>query len=297
MLETIPNISLDSISPYIVRDFAADSFEIFETGFTPFDFVPTVDGSIHFEVDSTAVESLNHGFSDGFLGVPLAFTSHVESAFFMFFAICFVFLSIVTKSEAHVFASRFTSVFSRKSQYRARFKEQITIYGAWINIFLVIQSVFVLSVSATYMLWLNRANFQIPFDNIYHLLLATYLGVLLFIVAKYILYRLIDYTFPDWGLQDWTSQYFTVVGLLGLFGYIPALLLVFAPELNIVAIILLVISLGITFLFSYRNLLIIFVKNNIGLLNYFLYLCAIEIVPLFLIYKGGIILANIAGKY
>lgn len=295
--DSTKHINPDSISPYLQRGDASQAFSGYDTHFMPFDFVPTTGNNFYFDTSSHTVESIESNHTGGMSGIPVAFTSHTQSLLFSIFAFCFVFLSIITRREGAAFLASFKSIFSVRSQHRSIFKEQITISGAWINLFLVVQTAVVLSSLGAYILWGNRIEYQISFDNLYQLITALFAGILLFIIAKYFIYRLIDYVFPDWGLQGWTSQYFTVIALIGLVTYLPVLLLVFSPCFKQVYIWLSVIGLGAVFFFSYRNLLIIFVKNNIGLLNYFLYLCAIEIVPLFLIYKSGIILANIAGKY
>lgn len=145
-------------------------------------------------------------------------------------------------------------------------------------------------------LWQKGSDMSFSNDNIYKLIGYVFGGVLFFVLFKYLLYRLINYTFPDWKLDEWISQYFIVIGAIGLAIFFPALFLTFTPEYFSVSLWGLIAVVAVILFFYYKNLLIIFVKNNIGLLNYFLYLCAIEIVPLVMIYKGGIILANIVGK-
>jgi hypothetical protein len=128
------------------------------------------------------------------------------------------------------------------------------------------------------------------------LFLATFLGILLFLAIKYLVYRLIDYIFIEWRLGEWTGKYFRIVELLGVLIFVPAMFFVFVPEFSKVVLFLLIIIFFIIMCVVFWNLLNVFAKNNVGLLNYFLYLCAIEIVPFFLIYKGVFFLVNIAGN-
>lgn len=109
-------------------------------------------------------------------------------------------------------------------------------------------------------------------------------------------YRIIGYIFPEWGLEEWTEKYFRVVELVGVLIFIPAMFFVFVPEYAKTALFLLIIIFFIIMMVVFWNLLNVFAKNKVGLLNYFLYLCAIEIVPFFLIYKGVVSLVNIAGN-
>ena len=295
MLDSILHIgTTDSIPYYLER--SAVSVDTFSTRFIPFDYIPTDDNSLFFNIDTLALDVASARMIDGVSGIPLLFTSTIQNVLFLIFACSFLLLSIFTKRGGISFLSNLKGLVSFSSKNRSAFKEQITISSIWINIYLVFQTVAVSSVVGTVILWQNSDTVALPTDNIFLLLCYIFAGILAFVLIKYIIYVLVDYTFPDWRLQEWISQYFTVIGLLGVIMYIPALFVTFTPEYFSVTIWLLLGAFVAMMLIYYRNLLIIFVKNKIGLLNYFLYLCAIEIVPLFLIYKGGIILANIVGK-
>lgn len=274
MLDTIFNIEQDTV----------------QKGFTSFDFAPIDRSNLTFDVDSIVGQS---AFAERISGVPVTVPSSVSDVFFAVFCVSFILLAIVTHKESTIFQYYFSSLFSKKS--RTGFKEQITIQRLWTSLLFVVQTAGISSVVVTFMLMKNDFVGFYAYD-VYSVLLFVFVGIMLFIGAKYIIYRLIDYIFPDWGLGDWVSQFFTYIGVVGLVAYLPSLMFVFSNEYASIAIWLIIASLiAISFVY-YRNLFVIFVKNNIGVLNYFLYLCAIEIVPLFLLLKGGEILAIIAGK-
>ena len=289
MLDSILHIgATDSVPYYLER--GAVSVDTFSTRFTPFDYIPTGDNSLFFSVDTLSIDAAGVRMVDGISGAPLLFTPTIQNVLFLIFACSFLLLSVFTKRDGISFLSNLKGLALFSSKSRSAFKEQITISSIWINIYMVFQTVTLSSVVGTVILWQNSDTIALPTDKIFLLFCYLFAGILAFVLIKYIIYVLVDYTFPDWRLQEWISQYFTVVGLLGIIMYIPALFVTFTPEYFSVTIWLLLGTLAVIMFFYYRNLLIIFVKNNIGLLNYFLYLCAIEIVPLFLVYKGGIIL-------
>lgn len=298
MFDTIPYIYSSFDSTYVLRS-SIDESATKDIGLhlEPFNYLPTSESNLYFDVSAPVADGSFNTLVDGIAGVPILFSTNIQNLMFILFACCFVLLSIITRQEGSMFLLNFKNVLSLRSQRRSAFKDQITIAGVWVGVFLVFQTILLLSIGAASLLWTNRYAISILFSDIHQLLIALFVGIFLFVISKYILYRSINYIFPDWGLKSWTSQFFTVIGMMGLLIFFPTLLLVFSPELSEISIWLIVGILGAILFFFYRNLLIVFVKNNIGLLNYFLYLCAIEIVPLFLIYKGGIILANIAGKY
>lgn len=289
MYNPILHTASDTIPFHLKR--VEESIDTFSIGFTPFDYIPTNQQRIHFDVDSV-VDAMGSRIE----GVPLMFSSTIHNTIFIVFLCCFLLLAIFTRREGVHFVSNLKAIISFSAKNRSAFKEQITISSVWVNVYLVIQTLIISSIAIAAILFYKSDPTLLVVDNMFLLLGYLFVGILLFVLIKYVIYVVIDYTFPDWKLKEWFSQYFTVIGVLGLAMFFPVLLVTFAPELFSIAMWLLLCVLSVVIFFYYRSLLIVFVKNNIGLLNYFLYLCAIEIVPLFLIYRAGMILANIVGK-
>ncbi|MDO5523551.1 MAG: DUF4271 domain-containing protein [Bacteroidia bacterium] len=264
-------------------------------GFSSFEHVPTDSTRLFFDVDTVAVVSSAEQMMPGFSGTLMPFSQTIQSVFFLFFALCFVILAFWFNREGPTLVANFKNIFSGGTRSRSIFKEEITTSGAWSEVFLVFQTVLIAAI-VVFVLSLNRDISGLPMEKAVFVFLAIFLGMLLFIVVKYMVYRLIDYIFTEWGINEWTDKYFRVVELAGLLIFIPAMFFVFVPEYTRAALFLLIIIFFIITLVVFWNLLNIFARNKVGLLNYLLYLCAIEIVPFFLIYKGVVYLVNIAGN-
>lgn len=294
MFDSIFHINTDTVPFYISKGVVP--IDTFRTSFVPFDNIPTTEQKFFFDASANVDNAIAEHFAGSFAGLPIGISSSIQNTLFIAFACCFILLSVLTRKDGSLFATNYKGLNSFASKSRSAFKEQITISTVWINLFLVFQTILVSSIIITMILWQKGGEMSLSNDNIYKLIGYVFGGVLFFVLFKYLLYRLINYTFPDWKLDEWISQYFIVIGAIGLAIFFPALFLTFTPEYFSVSLWSLIAVVAVILFFYYKNLLIIFVKNNIGLLNYFLYLCAIEIVPLVMIYKGGIILANIVGK-
>lgn len=294
MVDTISNTVVDSISFHVGKELPSTSSGPFDAGFSDFEFLKTDSTRLFFDIDTTAALAPHDQLIQGFPGIQMPFSPTIQSIFFLFFTLCFVALSFWFNKEGPTLAGNFKNIFSGGVRSRTIFKEQITTTGVWSEMFLVFQTVLIITMVIFTFSW-NRGIFNSSSNNLILLFIALFLGILLFILIKYLIYQLINYTFTEWGLGEWMEKYFRIIELTGLLIFIPALFFVFVPEYAKITLFLLIIIFFIITTAVFWNLLNIFAKNKIGLLNYFLYLCAIEIVPYFLVYKGVVSLVNIAG--
>ncbi len=295
MFDTIPQIPVDSVSLYLKKDVIVQQSDSFRIGFSSFEYIPTDSTRLFFDVDTTTFVASSEQMVQGFSGVILPFSQTIQSIFFLLFVFCFVILAFWFNREGPTLAANFKNIFSGGMRSRTIFKEEITTTGVWSEIFLIFQTILI-STIVLFTYSLNKGILDLFIKNVVFVFLAIFLGILLFIGVKYLVYRLIDYIFAEWGIGEWMEKYFRIIELSGLLIFIPALFFVFVPEYSRIAFFLLIIIFFITLMVVFWNLLNIFAKNKAGLLNYFLYLCAIEIVPFFLIYKGLVSLVNIAGN-
>ncbi|MEG1616085.1 MAG: DUF4271 domain-containing protein [Bacteroidales bacterium] len=113
------------------------------------------------------------------------------------------------------------------------------------------------------------------------------LGVLLFYLLQYILYQLIGYVFASRGsTAAWIASFSSITALRSVALTIPVLLAIY-HNLTLTAFIYIVCGLYLVtrLLFMSKGLKIFF--NGFSSLFYLiLYLCTLEIAPLFVIYKG-----------
>ncbi|MDO5665028.1 MAG: DUF4271 domain-containing protein [Bacteroidia bacterium] len=264
-------------------------------GFSSFEYIPTDSTRFFFNIDTTAVTTSSEQMMQGFSGDLMPFSQTIQSVFFLMFIFCFVVLAFWFTKEGPMLAANFKNIFSGGMRSRTIFKEEITVSGIWSEIFFIFQAILIFTIVAFTFSW-DIGISDLSMKNLLLAFLVTYFGILFFITLKYLVYRIIDYIFVEWGIGEWTEKYFRVVELSGILVFIPAMFYMFVPEYKRIALFSLIIIFFIITLVVFWNLLNIFAKNRIGLLNYFLYLCAIEIVPFFLLYKGVVSLVNIAGN-
>mgnify|MGYP000851660510 FL=1 len=287
MPERIPQIPVD--------DVIGQSSDSIRVGFLSFEYIPTDNTGLFFNVDSSTFSVSSGQMPEGFSGALLPFSQTVHSVFFLFFTFCFVIVAFWFNREGLTLVANFRNIFSGGMRRRTIFKEEITTTGIWSEFFLIFQTILILTVVFFTFFW-DKGISGLSVKNMVLVFLAVFLGILLFLSIKYLVYKLIGYIFIEWGISEWTEKYFRVVELMGVLIFIPAMFLVFVPGYAKIALFLLIIIFFIIMMVVFWNLLNVFAKNKVGLLNYFLYLCAIEIVPFFLVYKGVVSLVNIAGN-
>ena len=122
-------------------------------------------------------------------------------------------------------------------------------------------------------------------------------GLALIAGFKYAMYRAISTFFLSMDLKRWIGQYYQHAQLLGLFLFLPILVFVFLQEYRNIMFVVVLLLFLVNRLVVIISLLNIFVKNKVGLLYFFVYLCGTEIAPYLLFYKGALSIVNIAGNY
>lgn len=280
---------------YWLDDVIGQLSDSIQAGFSSFEYIPTDNTRFFFDVDTSVVTVSSGQMLEEFSGLLLPFSQTVQSVFFLFFAFCFVIISFCFNREGPTLAANFRNIFSGRVRRQTIFKKEITTTGIWSEFFLIFQTILILTIVFFTFFW-DKGISGLSVKNMVLVFLAVFLGIFLFLNIKYLIYKLIGYVFTECGMGEWTEKYFRVVELMGVFVFIPAMFFVFVPEYAKIALFLLIMIFFIITMVVFWNLLNVFAKNKVGLLNYFLYLCAIEIIPFFLVYKGVVSLVNIAGN-
>lgn len=286
MFDTIPIILPDSVPLYLKNEIAEVEPDTINIGFSSFEYVLTDSTAVRFDADALSA-SVSHEVVDGFLGIRLPAFHAVQDAFFILFLVSLALLAFFSKIEGSYFLAKFKELFFTKSGRRSVYRDQVTATSIWGGVFLTFQSVLIAAMVAFTMIVSFSGEVKVAGFHPAIVFLILFFALLLLVLLKFMVYRITDFIFPEWRFMEWVDKFFTLVGFGGILLYIPALFYVFTSEYVEVSFILILIVFFIVLFVILRNLLNIFVKNRIGILNYFLYLCAVEIVPLFLLYKGA----------
>ncbi|MDR1742464.1 MAG: DUF4271 domain-containing protein [Dysgonamonadaceae bacterium] len=247
-----------------------------------------------FQTDSIAFVGTVNDFSSGFSGKPFAESQFWGSIFFILFTLSLLLFSMVFRSGGASLTGNFKNLFSFGNRKKTVYKEQITTSEAWGGFFLLSQAALNISMVAFIGFW-NMGISSMTLNMQFLLFGGMLLSFALFLSIKYGVCRLIGFILPELEMDDWIEKYIWGVEVLGIFSFLPSLFFIYLPEYREIALILLLIIIFISFVAIFGNLLTIFVKNKIGFLYFIVYLCAVEIAPLFVLYRGVVLLINHAG--
>ena len=280
MFDTIPQIVDDSVPFFLKREVElVEQSDTLSVGFSSLDVVPRDVTGVLFSPDSVLAK-----LPEGIKGIGLPFSDSFYSVFFLVFLLCFALLAFFSNSMGyHMFVS-FKELFVLGGRRRSIYKAQVTASSIWVEVFLTFQAILISSMVLYTFIYISGYGATGMMRPIL-LFVIIFSGLFVLLMLKYLVYWATDFLFPEWGFREWTGRFFTLVALAGMMLFLPALFYIFTPEFRDTSLIFILGVLFIVMLIMFGNLFVIFEKNKIGLLNYFLYLCAVEIVPLFILYK------------
>ena len=242
--------------------------------------VPTDDSGIRFAMDSMSVAT-----RDVAEGVLMPLSDSIYSLFPLLFVVALMMLVGVGLSGGGWILTTMKRMLTPWRERRSAFKQEVTVAGVWAVVLLLFQSFIVKSVAVYRGLDLFGGDLLAGVNPLVVFGLV-FIALLLFVLIKGGIYRVTHLVFPGWGFQAWVNKFYILMGLSGVIMFLPVLFFVFTPEWSKWALWVVGASIVLSSYIVFINLLRLFVKNKIGLLNYFLYLCAFEIMPLVLLYKA-----------
>lgn len=123
-------------------------------------------------------------------------------------------------------------------------------------------------------------------------LLLSDVGIIFLLLFAFVIYKYFTYNFVGWvffkkeQVAQWNNNFLSLIELEGFILFIPVLILFYIPSLYLIALCSVFLILIIGILVHLFTIYRIFFHTNGTLLYFILYLCAQEIAPLFILFKG-----------
>jgi len=289
--DTIP----DSLSFYLKATEPVVRPDPLLVDFGRFEYLPLQDSRLLFAIDSAYLESVP-AMAPAHAGVSMPLPGWVESIVFLLFVLCFVLFSFVYRGARGSFWSNFKNKLFIREKPLSGHKVQVTTAELWGEFFMIGQTVVMTSIV---LLYCFLCESLVPLSGGFPLVIlaAIVLGLALLGALKYVMYRAIATFFLPGDLTRWIGQYYQHAQLLGIFLFLPVLVFVFLQEYRNIAFLVILFLYFMNRLLVILSLLNIFVKNKVGIVYFFVYLCGTEIAPYLWFYKGVVSIVTIAGNY
>lgn len=219
---------------------------------------------------------------------PISGRVQTQNMGFILFLVCFFILIYQVGKNAKLLLAMTGKLFGNRSQTTSC--EIFSGQGLAI-LFSCIQTILLISI-IVYCTAVNDGVFQVESSSGMFVFLGfSVLFLSLFIGYKYLAYFFTGYIFFDRKAeQRWDDTFSSAISVSGVILFFPALVLFYAGETYSYGVyFVLAYFIFIQLILLYRQYVLFFNKND-SFLYFILYLCAQEIVPLFLLYKGFVYL-------
>ncbi|MDL2241724.1 DUF4271 domain-containing protein [Bacteroidales bacterium OttesenSCG-928-L03] len=224
--------------------------------------------------------------------VPISDLNEIRNGSFILFLFCFFILSYFLSKRASLLRMMFDELFRKKDSSRMFSPPEGNTFG---NKLLLCFQALVLYTFSLYSLIRIRLPELIPNLEEYWLFLAClFVLILCFILYKYLTTQLIAYVFFEKEQRkQWNSCFFSAIGLSGIVLFLPSLLMGFSESAFLICFYLAGLTLFLMAILLIFKTFVIFFQRKHSLLYFILYLCAQELIPLYLSYRGFIYLISL----
>ena len=208
---------------------------------------------------------------------------------FILFLICFFIIAYSISKKSKLISYMLNSVF--------RFKDRQNLFftpidnDLYTKILLCIQSTILIPII---LLCIFTQRYSPTNESISYLSIfigSSFLLLNIFLLYKYLSYRLVGYVFfKKEAVDQWLDDFYSILALSGIILFLPTLIMFYIDKAYYFCYyFILLYFIFVLILIIYKNFVLFFQDRRL-LLYLFLYLCAQEIMPLFLLYKGVVYL-------
>jgi len=233
--------------------------------------------------------------SSSLIDNPISELGLINNAGFIIFLCCFLLIVFVLGKEPHLIKYVLEELFKRKEKSNL-FTESLShtlSYKLLLSLQNTIISTLFIYVIAKHYSYINDLSLQFFFE----FSINAFILVFIFFLYKIATTNIIGYVFfQKEQINQWNENFYSILSLSGLCLFFPILLAFYDGAFFSFGLYFSLFILFFSFLLlNYRTYITFFQQKN-SLLNFILYLCAQEIIPIYIIYKGIIYLFSIAQK-
>ena len=277
---------IDSIPFFLKKEIVTSIDSIPENEFLSYQFLSLDSTKIFYKVDTINQQA----FISGIEGLVRPFMQQFGSVLFLAFTLLFVLSALVFRTSGHALFSNFNYIFTFGSRNKNSYSQQITTSDIWTNLFCVFQALVIYSI-LFFDLTLERTSLFSNWYDYIVLFSQIFVVISLFILGKYILYKLMGVMFSNTKTNGLIDVYLWVICLTGILSFIPIVAYIYIPEMKTYVLFFLLAVFIVGRITVFIKSFSFFVKSHIGILYFFVYLCGVEIMPYMLLYKA-IVLIN-----
>lgn len=288
MINLLPQTT-DSIPFILQRNVVAnvDTFSISANDFHAYEYLTLDTSKLFYDINVIKDEVVA---ISGVEGIMRPLLNQIEGLLFLIFLVLFLLGAIVFMYAGASHFAGIRALFSF-SNHKSELEQDlvITASDAWSKFFYFVQTIVIYSILFFAIIVRNSTDYISMYDY-WILFLQVSGGFLFFVFTKYLVYKVMEGVFSRTRFNYLLNAFFSVFYLAGIIGFLPIIIYFYIPETaNYMLYVLFGIFLIgriVLFIQSYQ----FFKKAHIGSSYFFIYLCGIEIMPYFLLYKAVVLI-------
>ena len=225
---------------------------------------------------------------------PISEKNAVNNLGFILFFICFFVIVSIISSGNKFFISLFSRLY-RNNDRHSMFYETLT-HESLSKALLCLQTTLLFSI-ILYCYAVNEFSLSIAtLSEMLLFILKTSLLLIVFLLYKFLAYSAIGVIFfKKEAVIQWNNDFFSLISINGILLFLPALALFYVEKLYVFCIYFIALYLILNLFFVFYKIFTLFFYKKQHLLYFILYLCAQEMIPLYLVYRGFVYLITQQG--
>lgn len=271
-----------SVPFFLKKEVIAAVDTIPENEFLSYQFLQLDSSKIFYDIDAIGNSIFSSGL--GMEGLVRPFMQQFGSVLFLVFTLLFVLFAVVFRSRGLELLSSLNNIFTSDRQNKNSLGKQIITSDVWANLFFIFLAFFIYTI-LFFDLTLQQSSLFITNYDYIVLFSQIFAVIFLFAFSKYLFYQLMGALFVNSKTNVLLEVYLWIMYLTGILSFIPIVAYFYIHEVRLYVpfflLAIFVIGRIIVFVKAYS----FFAKSHIGILYFFVYLCALEIMPYLLLYK------------
>lgn len=271
----------DSIPLILKKNIVASIDSIPANDFFSYEFLPLDSSKLFYDIDRVGQEVVFLGIE----GLARPFIQQVGGVVFLVFTLLFVFSALVFKSSGLAFFGDIRYMISLGTINNRYDNKLTTTFDFWSTFFYLFQTFIIFSILFFYF---GVQQSSLYYSNYDYLILFSliFAAISLFVLLKYLFYRFIGSVFSKRNIKTLINTYLSVIYLTGIVSFMPIFAYIYIPETRLYVLPLLLVVFIVGRIAVFIQSFVFFKKADIGSFYFFVYLCGIEILPYFLLYKA-----------
>lgn len=282
----------NSIPFKLQKDVVAGIDSISANDFLSYQYLPLDSSKMFYDIEAISQKMVFLGIEgiEGIEGLAHPFMQQIGGVLFLVFTVLFALFALVFSNSGLSYFGNILKVFSFDRRNKKKDNPSITTIDAWSRIFYVFQTYLLYSILFFDIAIQNSNQYYSNYDYIV-LFSQIFAGILLFTSLKYLFYRFVGNVFSESKMSVLINTYLSVIYLTGILSFLPIVAYIYIPEVKLYVLFLLLAVFIFGRLAVFIQSFVFFSKVHIGRLYFFVYLCAIEIMPYLLLYKAIVLIS------